>query len=87
MGITTSILLIAVGAILRWAVYWRSPDVDISTIGLIVFVVGLGALVLSLVVSGPWSSRSRRSRRVVDRATGETLLSDEERVSSSRGVG
>ena len=86
MGIAASIVLVAVGAILRWAVYWRSSEVDIATIGLIIFVVGLAGLVVSLGLSGPWSSRTRRSRRVVDNATGETLLSDEERVNTGSRI-
>lgn len=86
MGIATSIFLVAAGAILRWAVYWRSPDVDVATVGLIVFAVGLAGLALSLYVSGPWSTRSRRSHRIVDNATGETLLSEEERVKTGAGM-
>ncbi|MDA8033632.1 MAG: DUF6458 family protein [Actinomycetota bacterium] len=80
MGIGLSILLVAVGAILRWAVHWSTADVDVATVGLIVFLVGLGGLVLSLAMFGPWSSRTRRSRRVVDNTTGTTLLTDEQRV-------
>jgi hypothetical protein len=80
MGTGASILLIAVGAILRWAVHWRTADVDVATAGLILFLVGLGGLVLSLALTGPWSRRARRSRRVVDNTTGTTLLDDEQRV-------
>lgn len=82
MGIGMSILLIAVGAILRWAVHWSPSEVDISTVGLIVFIVGLVGLVISLALWGPWSNRTRRSRRIVDNTSGQTLLSDEERAES-----
>lgn len=80
MGIGASILLIAVGAILRWAVHWSPTDLSVATAGLIIFLVGLVGLVLSLALFGPWSSRSRRTRRVIDNTTGTTLLSEEQQV-------
>lgn len=53
----TSILLIAVGAILRYAVTASVPGVSLSTVGLILMVVGILALVLSLLWLFAWSSR------------------------------
>jgi len=48
MGIGTSLVLIAVGAILRWAVSDNINGVDLSTVGLILLVVGIVGLVISL---------------------------------------
>jgi hypothetical protein len=53
MGIGVSLILIAVGAILTWAVNATVSGLDINTVGVILMVVGLAGLVLSLVF---WSS-------------------------------
>ena len=45
-----SIFLIAVGAILRYAVNVSSDDIEIDTVGLILIVVGIIGLVISLAV-------------------------------------
>jgi Co/Zn/Cd efflux system component len=50
MGIGMSIFLIAVGAILRYAVNITVQDVEIDTVGLILIVVGVVGLVISLAV-------------------------------------
>ena len=50
MGIGTSIFLIAVGAILRYAVNVTVQGVEIDTIGLILMVVGGIGLVISLAI-------------------------------------
>ena len=48
MGIGTSLLLIAVGAILRYAVTDSISGVDLATIGLILMIAGIVGLVISL---------------------------------------
>jgi hypothetical protein len=53
MGIGTSIFLIALGAILRFAVTATVSGVSIQTIGLILMIVGVIGLALSLLF---WSS-------------------------------
>ena len=50
MGIGTSILLIAVGAIVRYAVDVTVEGVEIDTVGLILMVVGAIGLVISLAI-------------------------------------
>lgn len=57
MTIGTSILLIAVGAILKWAVNVHSSGFNIQTAGTILLVVGLIGLVLSLIYTMWWSRR------------------------------
>lgn len=51
MGIGTSIVLIAVGAILKWAVTAHVGGVSITTIGTILLVVGIVGLVISLLLA------------------------------------
>ncbi|MBA2517099.1 MAG: hypothetical protein H0V22_07280 [Solirubrobacterales bacterium] len=48
MGIGTSLLLIAVGAILKFAVKADISGLEISTIGVILMVVGVLGLLISL---------------------------------------
>jgi len=57
MTIGTSILLIAVGAILKWAVNVHSSGFNIQTAGTILIVVGAIGLVLSLFYTFWWSRR------------------------------
>ena len=54
MGIGVSLFLIAVGAILTWAVNATVSGLDIQTIGVILLVVGLVGLVLSLMFWSSW---------------------------------
>lgn len=54
MGIGVSLVLIAVGAILTWAVTADVSGVDINTVGVILLVVGLAGALLSLVFWSSW---------------------------------
>jgi hypothetical protein len=49
MAIGTSLLLIAAGAILAWAVDYEVSGVDLQTIGGILVVVGIIGLIFSLL--------------------------------------
>ncbi|MEJ7798559.1 MAG: DUF6458 family protein [Solirubrobacteraceae bacterium] len=49
MGIGTSIFLIAVGAILKFAVTATVSGIELATVGTILMVVGVVGLVISLV--------------------------------------
>jgi hypothetical protein len=55
MGIGISLFLIAIGAVLAWAVDVEMSGVDINLIGVIVLVVGVVGLLLTLLF---WSSFS-----------------------------
>ena len=60
MGISTSIFLIAVGAILAYAVDLNTEGLDLQAVGVILMIVGaLGAL-LSLAFWGSWGGFGRR---------------------------
>jgi hypothetical protein len=65
MGIGTSLLLIAVGAILYFAVNADISGLEISTIGLILMVVGVIGLLISLFFMS--SMRRGSSERTVVR--------------------
>ena len=49
MSVGASLFLIAVGAILRYAVTWNPRDVNIDTVGLILMIVGILGLLFSLL--------------------------------------
>ena len=54
MGIGVSILLIAVGAILAFAVSAEANGIDLQTVGWIVLAVGVLGLVLSMIFWSSW---------------------------------
>ena len=60
MTIGTSIVLIAIGAILKWAVTASVKGFDIQTAGTVVFIVGLLGLVLSIIYTF-WWGRERQA--------------------------
>jgi Domain of unknown function (DUF6458) len=62
--IGTSILLIAVGAILRYAVNVHSSAVSIDTVGLILMIAGILGLVVSLLYTAFYADRTRQRRDV-----------------------
>ncbi|HUN77558.1 MAG TPA: DUF6458 family protein [Solirubrobacteraceae bacterium] len=57
MTIGSSIFLIAVGAILRYAVTASVSGLSLATIGLILMLAGILGLVLSLLYLFAWSPR------------------------------
>ena len=62
MTIGTSILLIAVGAILKYAVTAHVSGIDLQTVGVILMLVGILGLILSLLYTFVWSDAARRRR-------------------------
>ncbi|MEA2442298.1 MAG: hypothetical protein QOH76_3722 [Thermoleophilaceae bacterium] len=70
MGIGTSIFLIAVGAILKFAVHTSVSGLSLQTVGVILMVVGVLGLILSFFWLTAWRDRRRDvvvdDRRVVD---------------------
>lgn len=67
MGIGTSIFLIAVGAILRFAVSASTSGVNIHTVGVILMIVGGVGLLISLLYVLIWSDRTRGTAPVAPR--------------------
>ena len=77
MGVGPSIVLIAAGAILRFAVSVTTTGFNLHTIGLILMIVGALALVLSIVFWSSWGGFGgsaaggyRRQRRVTKDGAG-----------------
>jgi uncharacterized protein DUF6458 len=66
MYIGTSIFLIALGAVLKYAVTATVAGIDIQTAGLILMIVGAIGLVLSLFLMTAWSDRRRRGDAAVE---------------------
>jgi uncharacterized membrane protein len=57
MSLGTSIFLIAVGAILRFAVSVSTSGFNLHTIGLILMIVGIVGVVISLIWMTVWADR------------------------------
>ena len=60
MTIGTSIVMIAAGAILKYAVTAHVSGIDIQTVGTILMIVGILGLIISLMYTFAWSGRGRR---------------------------
>jgi Zn-dependent protease with chaperone function len=61
VGIGTSIFLIAVGAILYFAVNADISGLEISTVGLILMIVGILGLIISLYYTSLATRRTREA--------------------------
>ena len=94
MGAGTSLVIFAVGAILRFAVSVTTTGFNIHAIGIILMIVGAIGFVVSLVFWSSWggvgggagrSSRITRRQTTIDPRTGEPLASTttEQRTTSN----
>lgn len=75
MRIGASLFLIAVGAILKFAVTHRVNGVDVGTVGVILMIVGALGLLLTLVLM-----TTRRRTDVIHRNDGTTLLAPNDAI-------
>jgi hypothetical protein len=66
MGIVVSLILVAAGAILVWAVTAEVAGVSIDAIGWILLIVGIVAFLLTLVLWSPWAARTATTREYVE---------------------
>jgi hypothetical protein len=73
MRIGTSLVLIAIGAILKFAITWSTSGINLSNVGVILMVVGLVGLVISLVLA----STARRSDVTAQRTSVQTTVRDD----------
>ena len=60
MGIGVSLILVAVGAILTWAVTAEVSGVDLTTVGVILMIVGIVGALLSLIFWSSWGGFGSR---------------------------
>jgi hypothetical protein len=83
VGVATSIVVFAIGAILKFATTVHSNDFNIQTIGVILMIVGAVGFVVSLLFWSTWGGMGgwRRSRRSVYRQPDGSIV--EERHNST----
>ena len=73
MGTAVSLLMIAAGAIMAWAVNVTASGFSVHTVGIILMVVGAIGLVLSVIFWSSWGgfggsrARSDGSTTVIER--------------------
>jgi Domain of unknown function (DUF6458) len=63
MGLGVSIFLVAIGAILAFAVTADVSGVDVNTIGWILMIVGIAGALLSMVFWSSWGGPGYFGRR------------------------
>jgi len=63
MGLGVSLILIAVGAVLTWAVSATVSGIDINVVGVILLVVGILGFVLSMLFWSSWGGPAGARRR------------------------
>jgi Domain of unknown function (DUF6458) len=63
MGLGVSLLLIAAGAILAFAVNAEVSGVDVQSVGWILLIVGIVGAVLSMIFWSSWAGPGYWSRR------------------------
>ena len=68
MGVGTSLFLIAVGAILDFAVNYQVRGVDLHVIGVILMIVGALGFIVSLLFWNSWGGFGRSDRVIVEEA-------------------
>lgn len=77
MGIGTSIFLIAVGAILDFAITVNIRGLNIHEVGVILMIVGIAGAVLSLLFWNSWGGFNR-GRMIVDEGGTRRRVVEEE---------
>jgi hypothetical protein len=79
MGIGVSLILIAVGAVLAFAVHASSSGFDIHTVGYILLAVGAIGILISLMFWSSWGGFGSRRTVVEDApvARRRTIVHDE----------
>jgi Domain of unknown function (DUF6458) len=66
MGIGVSLILVAVGAILIWAVNAEVSGLELTTIGWILLIVGIAGALISLIFWSSWGGVGGRRRDVYE---------------------
>jgi hypothetical protein len=61
ISIRLSLILIAAGAILKWAVTATTAGINLNTVGVVLMVVGAVGLLLSLAFWSSWGGFGTRS--------------------------
>ena len=67
MSIAVSLILIAAGAILTWAVNSEPEGLDLDVVGVVLMVIGLVGFLLTILLWSEWGpGYARRTRYVED---------------------
>ena len=86
MGIGVAVFLIAVGAVLTFAVHATASGFNIHTVGIILMIAGALGLLVTLTIFAP----RRRATVVQERTVGDPLANPttvtQQRVTESREV-
>lgn len=80
MGIGIGIVLIVIGAILKFAVSDNVQGVDLGMIGWILMGAGLVALLIGLVMTMPRSRRARSTAVTTDQAGNHYVTERDDRI-------
>lgn len=80
MGIVLSLILIAVGAVLRFAVSADVEGWDLQTTGLILMIVGGLGVILSLIFWSSWGGFNRRTTVVEQAPESERIVHSEREI-------
>ncbi len=77
MGITTSLILVAAGAIMRFAVTAQASSFSVHTVGVVLMIVGIIGAILSIAFWASWGGFGRRTvetRAPLTTTTDETIV-------------
>lgn len=77
-GLSSSISLIAIGAILAWAVSIETEGIDINKVGLILFAVGIVGVVVTMAMT------ATTQKTVIERNNREVVVGTEQPVTQAQ---
>ena len=77
MGIGLSLIFVAAGAILIWAVDAEASGVDLQVVGVILLIVGIAGALLSLAFWSSWGGFGGTRRRAVESGPDGTTVREE----------
>jgi hypothetical protein len=78
MGIGVSLILIAVGAVLAFAVHVSTTGFNVNTIGYILLVVGIVGVLISMMFWSSWGGFGSRTTAAEGPATRRRTVVDED---------
>lgn len=77
MGISLSIFLIAIGAILAWAVDAEVSGIDVQVAGVILVIVGVLGFVASLIFWSSWGGFGSRDAAAAGGGPQTNIIKDD----------
>jgi hypothetical protein len=87
MGIGFSIFLLALGAILKFAVHAKVAGIDIRVVGVILMIAGAGGLVLTMFLISPRKKSSITESRSTTTGSGNVTPHTETRRETTETSG